>query len=94
MQYGVKQSHRFKRSFRKVSQYPEFDRAALQSIVELLRKDIPLDSKYRDHLLKGEFAGVRECHIRNDLLLLYQKQDDILILLLVDIGTHASMFGK
>ena len=90
----VKLSSRDKKSLRRVSQYPSFVVEELDEIVIKLTQNIPLESRYRDHDLKGQYQGIRECHIRNDLLLLYQKQDDALILLLVDIGTHASVFGK
>ena len=92
--YGVKPSNRYRKSLKRVSQHPSFVAEELDEIVIQLSRNIPLDSRYRDHALKGEHRGIRECHIRGDLLLLYQKQDDILILLLVDIGTHTSVFGK
>ena len=92
--YQVSQSAKFRRSLKRVSQYRNFDRDLVERVVELLRTNKQLDARYRDHELKGEYAGIRECHVKNDLLLLYQKKDDTLILLLVDIGTHASVFGK
>jgi len=67
---------------------------ALDKVVNALIKGERLASRHHDHELKGEYAGIRECHIKNDLLLLYQQRDDVLVLLLVDIGTHASVFGK
>ena len=63
-------------------------------VIDLLRANRQLNARFYDHELKGEYAGIRECHVKNDLLLLYQKKDNILVLLLVDIGTHASVFGK
>ncbi|WP_119343147.1 type II toxin-antitoxin system YafQ family toxin [Facilibium subflavum] len=46
-----------------------------------------------DHELKGNFKGVRECHIKpDDLLLYFIIEDDTLRL--VDIGSHAKLFGK
>ena len=37
-----------------------------------MANDSPLDVKYRDHALTGDMAGLRECHIRPDLLLIYR----------------------
>ena len=42
--------------------------------------------------LKGKYKGFRECHIQPDWLLMYLKEDDILVLTLVDTGTHADLF--
>mgnify|MGYP001602218288 CR=1 FL=1 len=92
--YVVKHSRQYKKSYKRISQNPNFNVEEVDDIVIQLRSDKPLDSRYYDHELKGEYRGIRECHIKNDLLLLYQKNDNILVLLLVDIGTHASIFGK
>ncbi|MBX0592768.1 type II toxin-antitoxin system YafQ family toxin, partial [Campylobacter jejuni] len=51
-----------------------------------------LEAKHRDHALKGNYIGFRECHIQQDLLLVYQKQDDKLILYLLRIGSHSELF--
>ncbi|MDE7310133.1 MAG: type II toxin-antitoxin system YafQ family toxin [Eubacterium sp.] len=37
-------------------------------------KDLPLQNK--DHDLKGNFAGKRECHIAPDWLLIYRIEND------------------
>ncbi|MBI5003752.1 type II toxin-antitoxin system YafQ family toxin [Candidatus Kaiserbacteria bacterium] len=92
--YVVKPTSRYKKSLKRVSQYPSFVAEELDDVVIKLTQDVPLEPRYLDHELKGAYKGIRECHIRGDLLLLYKKQDDMLILLLVDIGTHASIFER
>lgn len=51
-----------------------------------------LDSSYRDHKLHGEFSLYRECHIRGDLLLVYQIINKELVLIIIDIGRHNDLF--
>ena len=34
------------------------------------------DEKYKDHALKGDWDGFRECHIQPDWLLIYLVEDD------------------
>ena len=75
-----------------MSQHKDFDIRKLEKVVTLLAKNENLPMQYKDHELKGEFKGIRECHVQNDILLLYTKQDDVLVLLLVDIGTHSALF--
>lgn len=64
----------------------------LNEVVEKLQCGIPLEEKYHDHELKGKYKGFRECHIQPDWLLVYLKEDDVLVLTLVDTGTHADLF--
>ena len=69
------------------------DLTLLDKVITMLQNDIPLEEKYRDHELKGKYQGFRECHIQPDWLLIYLKENDVLTLTLVDIGTHADLFN-
>jgi mRNA interferase YafQ len=66
---------------------------ALRKALELLIAGKVLPPEYKDHQLQGEFKFYRECHIKGDVLLVYQKLNKDLMLVLVDIGSHASLFG-
>ncbi|MCL0562951.1 type II toxin-antitoxin system YafQ family toxin [Klebsiella pneumoniae] len=44
----------------------------LKPVLVALATDQPLDVRYRDHDLSGDWAGYRECHIKPDLLLIYR----------------------
>ena len=65
----------------------------IDDVVTLLAtNDIPLPKKYKDHALKGNYNGFRECHIRPNWLLVYKKDKEELILALVRIGSHSDLF--
>lgn len=68
----------------------------LNAIVDALAHDKSLPIKNLDHKLKGDFAGCRECHIRPDWLLIYQKSDDgtIHLLTLIATGSHSHLFDE
>ena len=53
---------------------------------------LPLDEKYIDHKLIGNYQGCRECHITSDWLLIYEISEDELILYLTRTGTHSDLF--
>ncbi|WQV30701.1 type II toxin-antitoxin system YafQ family toxin [Helicobacter pylori] len=59
-------------------------------VVENLRNQIPLDEKFKDHALVGEYKGCRECHIKPDVLLVYRVKDNVLTL--VRLGSHSELF--
>lgn len=61
-------------------------------VIDVLKSGEPLDAKYRDHKLHGDYADYRECHIHTDLLLVYQIREKALILVLMNIGIHANLF--
>ncbi len=64
----------------------------LRSVLMVLVTDQPLDPKFRDHDLSGDWAGYRECHLKPDLLLIYRKPDAD-TLRLARLGSHSELFG-
>ncbi len=48
-----------------------FDEYLLDEIILLLINGKPLPAKNKDHPLKGDYIGCRECHITPDWLLIY-----------------------
>lgn len=64
----------------------------LEAVVETLANQIPLDAKYRDHPLSGNYANFRECHIEPDWLLIYRQESDVLELFLFRTGSHSDLF--
>jgi mRNA interferase YafQ len=69
------------------------DMSKLGAALSLLVYGHPLPPKYRDHSLKGNLRGFRECHIEPDWLLVYQVIEDELILLATATGSHSDLFG-
>ncbi len=66
----------------------------IAEIIFKLANDEPLEERYHDHSLEGNWEGHRELHICSDWLLIYQKKDNLLILELSRTGTHSDLFGK
>lgn len=91
MKYDLLLTGKFKKGL-KLAKKRGLDIKLLEDIVDKLQNGIPLEEKHRDHELKGKFKGFRECHIQPDWLLMYLIEDDVLVLTLVDTGTHSDMF--
>ena len=66
------------------------DFRAIETVLEHLAYSNPLPVAYKDHELKGEFVGCRECHIEPDWLLIYCVSKDSLIVMRT--GSHADLF--
>jgi mRNA interferase YafQ len=62
----------------------------LPTILYLLTNNQALPKQYNDHPLTGNWNEYRECHIKPDLLLIYQKSEGILKL--ARLGTHSELF--
>ncbi len=89
--YEVKFTTAFKKSY-KLMKKRGLDISLLDDVVDRLRQGKPLEEKYKDHSLSGNYEGFRECHIKPDWLLIYLIENDILTLTLVDTGSHSDLF--
>jgi addiction module toxin, relE/stbE family len=93
MKYEVKFTTQFKKDL-KLAKKQNKDIEKLFAVVELLANGEKLDFKYKDHDLSGNYKGTRECHIEPDWLLVYEYQNDILVLMLYRLGSHSELFKK
>ena len=92
--YTVKYTRSFKRSLKKLrisGTKKVLD--DIETVVDALANGKRLEHKYKDHALTGELQYYRECHIRPDLLLIYQISKSEPVLFLVNIGSHSLLFG-
>lgn len=62
----------------------------LREIMTALLNQEKLPLKNRDHLLTGNYANRRECHIEPDWLLIYKLESDCIIF--ERTGTHSDLF--
>lgn len=90
MKYAIRQTSRFKKSLKKMLKRGK-DYVKLRVVVEMLSKGETLPPQYRDHALIGDLNGLRDCHIENDWVLLYQIKENLLVLVLAETGTHADL---
>ncbi len=88
--YEVKRTSKFKKDYRLAGKRGQ-DLRLLREIVLKLADGKTLPEKNRDHALTGDWAGFRECHITPDWLLVYRKEEDILVLTLTRMGTHSDL---
>jgi len=86
----IKASGKFKKDFKKYRNMP----AKVEKIfafVEILRKEEEIPKEYLPHKLEGVYKGCMECHIENDLLLIWFDTREEIIKL-IRIGTHSELF--
>ena len=70
------------------------DLRKIAAVIDRLCEQKPLPAAFRDHALKGKYAGYRDCHVEPDLVLVYRVVEDRLELVCVRLGSHADLFGN
>lgn len=68
-----------------------YDIRLMSAVIDKLQAGEPLEEKYKDHSLTGNWKGYRECHILPDWLLVYKVYENELVLVLSRTGTHSDL---
>ena len=91
MKYSINYTKKFKKNLR-LCQKRGYDMNLFEQVSNLLETTGSLPSQYHPHKLSGKYAGLWECHIQGDWLLIWSQDDTELILLFTDTGTHSDLF--
>jgi mRNA interferase YafQ len=68
------------------------DLTKLKTVLDLLIDGKALPAQYKDHLLRGNFAGSRDCHIEPDWILIYTLTENNTHVRFERTGTHSDLF--
>jgi mRNA interferase YafQ len=89
------------RSFSRTSQFKKDvklagrrgkDLAKLKAVLDLLIDGEALPPMYKDHPLRGTFAGSRDCHIEPDWVLIYTLTENNSHVRFERTGSHSDLF--
>lgn len=87
----IRYENSFKKDYKRIAKRG-YDTKLFEAVVELLANEQPLPGRHKDHILSGNYAGFRECHITPDWLLIYRINSSELVLQLTRTGTHSDLF--
>jgi mRNA interferase YafQ len=85
----VRRTSQFRRDVKRMERRGK-DFAVFRAVVRDLIVGRTLDPRFRDHVLLGQYAGTRECHIEPDWLLIYELMLNEVVL--IRTGTHTDLF--
>ena len=92
MSYQIQYTGQFKKSYKKCIKRG-YDPNIFKKAITILSETGSLPNMYKPHRLHGNYEGFWECHLQSDWLLVWMQNDQELILILTDIGTHTDIFG-
>jgi mRNA interferase YafQ len=88
----IERGNKFKKDYKREStgRHKTTLQKEFVEVITTLANDQPLDTRYRDHELYGNWKNHRDCHIKPDLVLIYTRPDDK-TLMLVRLGSHSEL---
>ena len=76
----------------KLARKRNLDEEKLNKVIKTLICGETLPASNKDHVLKGNYVGYRECHDSPDWLLIYSRSNVLKIVKLVRTGSHSDLF--
>jgi mRNA interferase YafQ len=64
----------------------------IKTVMKKIVNDSPLEVRYKNHLLSGNYVGCFECHIKPDWLLIYMLDNEANTATFLRTGTHSDLF--
>lgn len=89
--YCITQTNKFKKDI-KLAKKRGLKMVLLDELITVLAETGELPFKYKPHILKGNYAGLWECHIQPDWLLIWEQNEEIKLISLIRTGTHSDLF--
>ena len=93
MMLKLRTTSKFRKDY-KLAKKRGLDIQLLENVIDTLLQEKPLEPKYKDHSLPGNYIGFRECHIQPDWLLIYAIDKGQLVLTASRTGTHSDLFDE
>ena len=92
--YQIVTSTKFLKDLKLLKKRSEKDFHLLQKLINVLAESghQGLGKNHKPHKLSGNYKGYWECHVKPDLLLIWDENEQINLLELVRTGTHSDLF--
>lgn len=84
-------SSRYKKDLKRVAHQKD-KLTELGKVIDMLATDQVLPIQYKDHSLQWKQKNCREYHIFPNFLLVYEKDEDMLLLYLLRAWSHSDLF--
>ena len=83
---------KFKRDYKRElkGKHKKYLTDSFEKFLEILANDLPIQPRYSDHSLTGNWKDFRDCHLKPDLVLIYKKTEEN-SLILVRLGSHSEL---
>ncbi len=89
--YSLKYSKQFKKELKRY-QHDKVIMTELKEVLDILVTGEDLPARYSNHRLVGNFINFFECHLKPDVLLIYEIKKAEIVIVLLRIGSHSKLF--
>lgn len=92
--YDIAYAQSARKALKRRRRSGSFPEATFKELLALLMLGRPLPINFKDHELQGSLSDRRECHLGFNLLVVYRRIEELKVVTVLAIGTHAELFGE
>lgn len=85
----IKFTKKFEKRMKKLS--PKLKQKVILTVEKFSKN--PHEKSFRNHELKGNLLGCRAISVTGDVRIVFKEYDDYVLVVMVDVGTHAQVYG-
>jgi mRNA interferase YafQ len=90
--YKPKYTKSFNKDIQRLERSGSHDIEKLKVVIQKLINGEPLEPRYKDHKLIGNYEGHRDCHVEPDWILIYRIDREAQTITFTRTGSHADLF--
>ena len=92
--YRILPSNKFLKDAKLLKKRSPKDLKILEEVIDILANHghSGLKPKHRAHKLSGDYNNYWECHVKPNLLLIWDENEVLMLVELVRTGTHSDLF--
>ncbi len=90
--YRPRYTKSFNKDIRRIERSGSHDIEKLKVVIRKLINGEPLEPRYKDHKLTGNYKGHRDCHIDPNWILIYRIDRVAQTITFIRTGSHADLF--
>jgi mRNA interferase YafQ len=80
-----------KRYFKAHKKLSKKQKKQVEKTIEIFKEN-PFNSQLKNHPLKGTMKNLRAISAANNLRIIYREEDDHIIVIMIDVGTHSQVY--
>lgn len=89
--YKIIFSKQFLKDIKTIKSHKSFKESELLKVLQILINGDRLPEKYRNHKLKGNLSGKYDLHLAFDIVVIYEIEEEFLLVHMIRVGSHAAL---
>lgn len=90
--YHIIYTTNFRKQAKKIVRSGKCPSEKIENVIDIISSGVKIEEALHNHKLQGKYKDMYECHVRPDILIIYEKDENNNLITLIAIGSHSELF--